>query len=78
MQITVNIPDKLGKKFTKKFKPAERKKIINHVIEEKIKEEINLMNDSFFKWALEEKGKDKETKNDVSEKHDKYLYGEVE
>ena len=71
MQITIDIPDKLGKKFNSKFKPTERKKMIKQAVEEKIKNEIKLEEDPFFKWA-EKSIKCKE--KDLAGNHDKYLY----
>ena len=71
MQITIDIPDKIAKKFNKKFKPIERKKMIKQAVQEKIINEIKLEEDPFFKWA------DKPIKckeKDLAKNHDKYLY----
>ncbi len=73
MQITLDIQDKLGKKFNQRFKPDERKKMLKEVIEEKIKEKLELKDDPFFKWA--EKPVECKEK-DLAKKHDKYLYEE--
>jgi len=71
MQITVEIPDKLGKKFQKKFDPPTRKRIITQSVKDKIIEELELKADPFFKWA-EKPIKRKE--KDLARNHDKYLY----
>ena len=73
MQITVEIPDKLGEKFNKK----EREKIVISALKNKIKPKKSLKKESFFKWALSKKKSNNiETQSDVSRNHDKYLYGE--
>ena len=76
MQIAIELPDKLAREFNERFKQAEREKIIKETIKENIKKKNELRTDSFFKWALWRKDSGKETRNDVAEKHDEYLYGD--
>ena len=75
MQITVDIPDKLAKKFNKKFKPTQRKKIIEEFIENKINGSKKYKEDTFIKWLMKPvKRIDKDKVNNVSENHDDYIY----
>lgn len=64
MQLVIDLPDKIVKRYSKSR--------LKEMLEEKIKEEENLENDPFFKWAGKtEKCKEK----DLAKNHDKYLYG---
>ena len=66
MQIAIEIPDKLGKKFMKKYKNSQREKIV----EEAIKKKLNRESDPLWDIAnMAQEVKDK----DIAKNHDKYL-----
>ena len=70
MQIAVEIPDKLGKKFIKKYKNSQRKKIMTEAIKKKLNREHDPLWD-ITNMAQEVKDKD------IAKNHDKYLNEEI-
>lgn len=75
MQTTIDIPKKLADKLRAITKEKdEQDEIIKQALEEKFERIKKFKNDPFTKWILNEKTCFKD-KPDVSEKHDKYLYG---
>jgi len=75
MQITVEVPDRIGKQFKKKFKPTQQKKIITEFIKNEISGSAVPKKDSFIKWLMKPAkriGKDKS--RNVAEHHDNYIY----
>jgi hypothetical protein len=70
MQITVEIPDKIGKQF-KKYSPSKRKQLVLNAITK----EVGADNEDSL-WAITElAGEVKQT--DISENHDKYLTQDI-
>lgn len=66
MQLAIEVPDKLAKKFIKNYKDSQRKKIVTEAIKNKLeRKKDSLWN--ITKIAQEVKD------NDVAKNHDKYL-----
>lgn len=66
MQISIELPDRLIRKFYKNHKPIQLNKIVTRAIEEEIENKQDSLWD-ITKFSARVK------KNDISENHDKYL-----
>ena len=70
MQLAIEIPDKLGKRFMEKYKVSQQKKIVT----EAIKRKLNRENDSL--WDIVDMAQEMKN-NDIAENHDKYLNEDI-
>lgn len=75
MQITVRLPDKIGKKFKKKYTPTQQEKRIKEMVEKDVNGDSLSEKDPFIEWLMKPaKRKDKSKDRNVSENHDEYIY----
>ncbi len=70
MQIAIEVPDKLAKKFIKNYKNSQQKKIVTEAIKNKLKRKKDSL------WNIPEIAQEVKN-NDVAVNHDKYLIEDI-